>query len=87
MALSIRNPRVEELARRIAMEQGESVTEAILKALEARADSLSGEAGISRLSRDLERIRAAGERCAAMPERDGRSADEILGYDERGLPA
>jgi len=28
-----------------------------------------------------------GRRCAALPVKDGRAADEVLGYDERGLPS
>ena len=32
-----------------------------------------------------ERLRRISERCAALPERDPRPADEILGYDDRGL--
>jgi antitoxin VapB len=27
-----------------------------------------------------------GRRCAAFPDLDAHSADEILGYDEHGLP-
>ena len=29
---------------------------------------------------------AISRRTAALPRRTGRTADEILGYDERGLP-
>jgi hypothetical protein len=29
---------------------------------------------------------AIGRRTAALPRRTGRTAGEILGYDERGLP-
>lgn len=29
---------------------------------------------------------AIGKRCACLPDLDTRSADEILGYDEHGLP-
>jgi len=27
-----------------------------------------------------------GKRCAALPDLDARTADEILGYDQHGLP-
>jgi antitoxin VapB len=33
-----------------------------------------------------EELRAIGERCAALPVRDSRSADQILDYDDDGLP-
>jgi antitoxin VapB len=35
------------------------------------------------LAADLLKI---GARCAALPDLDTRTADEILGYDEHGLP-
>lgn len=28
-----------------------------------------------------------GRRCAALPDQDTRQPDEILGYDEHGLPS
>jgi hypothetical protein len=31
-------------------------------------------------------IMAISRRCAALPRRTGRTPDEIIGYDERGLP-
>jgi antitoxin VapB len=31
-------------------------------------------------------VTAIGARSAALPDQDTRSADEILGYDEHGLP-
>ena len=31
-------------------------------------------------------LEAIAEHCANLPVLDDRSADEILGYDERGLP-
>ena len=34
-----------------------------------------------------ERLMAIGRDVAAMPVLDSRSADEILGYDENGLPS
>ena len=34
----------------------------------------------------VEEIMAIGKHCAALPLLDARSADEIIGYDERGLP-
>ena len=32
-------------------------------------------------------IMKIGKRCAALPHLDRRSAEEILGYDENGLPS
>jgi len=83
VALSIRNPRVEELARILAAERGQSMTEAILEALEARLAELKGP---SRMERDLDRLKAVRVRLASLPDLDGRSVEEILGYDGAGLP-
>jgi antitoxin VapB len=33
-----------------------------------------------------EELRAISERCAALPVYDRRSPDEIIGFDEHGLP-
>ena len=79
MALSIRNPRVERLARELSALSGMGMTDAIGEALEARLDALDSEAGL-RLAR-LGEIAAA---CAAAPDYDTRGADEILGYDSAG---
>ena len=34
-----------------------------------------------------EELRAISERCAALPDYDKRSPEEIIGFDEHGLPA
>ena len=41
-------------------------------------------AGSERQAEIREAILETSERCAALPDLDGRAADEILGYDERG---
>ncbi len=83
MALSIRNPRAEKLARQVAAECGESLTEAIVHALEERLERLQGRRTTTDIAEEIMKISL---RCRALPEKDERSADEILGYDERGLP-
>ena len=37
-------------------------------------------------ARRLAEMRVLSRRVAELPERDARSADEIVGYDENGLP-
>ena len=83
MALSIRNPRAEKLARQVAAESGESLTEAIIHALEERLERIKGRRTTTDLAEELMKI---SRRCKALPEKDQRSADEILDYDERGIP-
>ena len=83
MALSIRNEETEKLAREVARETGESITEAIHVALEERLLRLSGRRVVPDLAAEILRI---GARCAALPDRDTRSPDEILGYGPDGEP-
>lgn len=83
MALSIRNPRAEKLAREVAAESGESLTEAIIHALEERLVRLKGRRSTIEIADEIMKISI---RCRALPEKDRRGADEILGYDEMGVP-
>ena len=82
MALSIRNKEAERLAREVARETGETITEAIMRSLEERLLRLSGRRTATDLAEEILRI---GSRCAALPDVDTRTADEILGYDENGV--
>ena len=83
MPLSIKNSATERLARQVADETGESITEAIQKSLEERWERLKARRRSRVLSRQIEDIL---QRVDAMPTIDNRPADEILGYDEHGLP-
>ena len=83
MGISIKNDRTEQLARDLARETGESLTTAITRALEERLARLEGR----RSPADKLALAAAVlQHLDALPVRDARSADEILGYDEHGLP-
>jgi antitoxin VapB len=83
MPLSIKDPETERLARELAAETGETITAATKKALEERLLRVSGRR--HRASR-LEEIMEISRRCAALPDLDTRSPDEIIGYDEHGVP-
>ena len=83
MRISIKNAQTERLARELARETGESLTTAIRRALEERLARVEGRrspADKLALARNVLR------RVDALPVLDHRSTDEILGYDERGLP-
>lgn len=82
MTLSIKSDHTERLARSVAEETGESLAVAVDRALEERLDRLRQSKQRPALA---ERLRQISERCAALPELDTRSEDEILGYDDRGL--
>jgi len=83
MPLSIKNDITERLARQVAEVTGESLTEAIQKALRERLDRLKHRRNSQILSSQLEEIL---RRVDQLPILDSRTADEILGYDEHGLP-
>jgi antitoxin VapB len=72
------------LARELAARTGESLTEAVTEALRERLRRVTGRAGGRPLHEELREI---SRRCAALPEIDARSAEEILGYDDLGLPS
>ncbi len=68
-----------ELARLSGRTKTEAVTEAIRDRLERLRRERSGRS----LADELDEI---GRRCARLPVLDARSADDILGYDENGVP-
>jgi len=83
MPLSIKNPLTERLARQVAKLTGESITEAIQHSLKDRLARLPA----GRRGRILsEKLADILRRVDALPTLDKRTAEEILGYDERGIP-
>jgi antitoxin VapB len=83
MALSLKDPEADRLAREVAARTGETLTTAIVVALRERLARLRSRPRRRPLREELREI---GRRCAALPTLDDRAADAILGYDERGLP-
>jgi antitoxin VapB len=83
MALNIRNPEAERLATELARRTGETKTEAVTKALRERLARIRRERSKRRLADELEAI---AEHCANLPVLDDRTPNEILEYDDRGLP-
>jgi antitoxin VapB len=83
MALNIRNEEAERLAATLAKLTGETKTGAVIKALRDRLARLRRERSRRSLADELDDI---ARHCARLPVRDARTADEILGYDEHGLP-
>ncbi len=83
MALNIKDPATERSVRELAATTGEGVTAAIRKAVEERLQRVRRDRGGRSVGDEL---LAIGAHCAALPDIDKRSADEIIGYDEQGLP-
>jgi antitoxin VapB len=84
MALSLKHPEADRLARELAAAKGESITDAVIAALR---ESLARQqrSDTARKERVWNAIREAQERLAKYPVLDTRSDDEIIGYDENGL--
>jgi len=83
MALNIRNQETEKLAEAIAAMTGETKTQAVTEALKERLETLKRRRQRRSVADRLDEI---AKHCAALPVLDKRRPDEILGYDEHGLP-
>jgi antitoxin VapB len=83
VALNIKDPVTDALARELSRETGESLTEALRVALGERLARVRRQASVGARSADLQRYIDRGRQRTIL---DARSADEILGYDEHGLP-
>ena len=83
MPISIKSIETERLARELAAKTGESLTGAIQRALEERLARLKQQRRSQVLRNHLDEIL---QRVDRLPVLDSRTPDEILGYDEHGLP-
>jgi antitoxin VapB len=83
MALSIKDPETEQLARSLAQLTGENITTATKRAIEERLRRLNAQTHKDALLEDLAEIR---RRWSEMRVLDDRKPEEILGYDDHGLP-
>jgi antitoxin VapB len=81
MPLSIKSAEADRLARILSKKTGRSITEVVLHALREALRREEGRPAPTDLAEDL---MAIGRHCAALPDRDLRSDNEILGYNENG---
>lgn len=82
MSLNIKDTETHALAKRLASLTGESLTQAVKQAIQERLAQVEKSRQATRLADELDRVAL---QCAALPRRDRRSAEQIIGYDERGL--
>jgi antitoxin VapB len=82
MHLNIKNDEAHKLASELADLTGESLTSAVTLALRER---LARERRRRRPDRIIATLMKIGSRYAVLAD-TGRSPEEILGYDEHGLP-
>ena len=85
MPLSIKAPEADRLARELAATTGETITDALIVAMRERLER-------EKRKRDtklqlIEDLMAIANHCASLPVLDNRTEDEIMGWDENGLPS
>ncbi|CAA9318631.1 MAG: hypothetical protein AVDCRST_MAG89-1532 [uncultured Gemmatimonadetes bacterium] len=83
MAINLDHPEADRLARELAGLTGESITDAVMQAVRERLAAFRHQATRTRAIPDISDIQ---QFVASLPDRDPRPADDILGYDEFGLP-
>jgi antitoxin VapB len=83
MALSIKSAAAEDLARKVSAMTGENLTSAIVTALRERLERLE-QRDHTRLL--VDQLTTIAQRSAELPLLDGRPSEEIIGYDESGVP-
>jgi antitoxin VapB len=79
MSMNIKNPQVHRMARELAELRGCSLTEAVIEATNQNAHLNADQLE--------QRLTEIALNCSQLPDQDQRSAEEILGYDEVGLPS
>lgn len=81
--LNIKHPEADRLARTLAKQLNETITEVVIEALQEKLLREQGKRARKELK---EALLSIGRRCAVLPDEDTRSIDEIIGYNENGLP-
>ncbi len=87
MVLSLKNRELDETARELAKIMGSSITDALL---ESAKRELQRRKGLKAKNFEAKwaRIQEIQRKFAALPDREPRlTEDEILGYDEFGIPS
>jgi antitoxin VapB len=82
MALSIRNPQAEKLAKEIIALDGGNVTQVIINALQDQLERLRRRTAHVDIEKEIMNI---SRRCSSIPDIDKRDPDEILGYNSNGV--
>jgi antitoxin VapB len=83
-ALNIKDPEVLELAAQLPQRTGQSMSEAVKEALRESIDRHRSRP--TDKESVTQRVMEIAKRIAALPVLDPRSPDEIIGYNEHGVP-
>ena len=86
MNLRISDPKVDELAQKLAEQTGENPTQAVIRALEERLQRQAEQAPFSEDAKVAELL-AIAERATGL-QGEGKTGRELINelYDENGLP-
>jgi len=82
--LNIKDAEAHALAAELARRTGHSLTQVVKEALRERLER--ERSSPRRTDRLVERAMELGRRISSRPVLDPRSPDEIIGYDDSGLP-
>lgn len=86
MFLNIKDETAYNLAKKIARHTGQSLTGAVREALAEKLERTEKARAKNRAALSAELNRLALHCASLLNPADKRTADEIIGYDERGLP-
>lgn len=86
MFLNVKDERAHDLARRIAYRTGQSLTAVVREALAEKLERVEKARAKNRAALAEEMNRLALHCASLLNPADERTADEVIGYDERGLP-
>ena len=81
--MNIRSAKVDQLAQRLARLTGEDIETALERAIEERLSRVAPPAAVDRKAA----MDSFFERISRMRVLDPRAVDELIGYDDRGLPS
>lgn len=84
--ITITDPETIRLARKLAERTGETMEDAVARAVNECLARLPAPERQRELDREqlIAELEAIADEIARLPDLDARSADEILGYDEHG---
>ncbi len=79
--LNIKDAEAHAMAQELARLEHTTLTQAVKDALREKLDRRRDQRGSL-----AQRLKEIGERCSKLPVYDSRTPDEIIGYDEFGVP-
>jgi antitoxin VapB len=79
--LNIKHPEADRLARTLAQQMNETITEVVIEALREKLLRERGKRAPTELKKSLLDI---ASRCTQLPNQNLSSSEDILGYDEQG---